>query len=272
MAVTEKIQLLGAGLYQNIPNELTLKALPTISELDYVGSEDFDQAMIDKILPEAVDEKIDFNNLLEIDYQWVCRCLRLLNFGPYHTTNALFCRNCRQTSYGEYRVDLRTIECKPLPEDFKNEIIIPKGSFLDFSGEVRLKLPTIRQMLTAYKDKAFMYSNGKQNRMLARICYMITSINNQTGMAPIEIKLLLEKEFSSADYIMLKEIVEDLTDYGLRAGGSAVCPKCGKLTGSFVALVDDRFFRATVGDLREWRNNRSKGTDKDLSGNKTTAV
>ena len=138
--ISEKIELLGKGLYKNIPDQLTLKAIPTLSELDYVGSEDFDETMISKILPAAVEEKIDFNQLLEIDYQWVCRCLRLLNFGPYHTTNSIFCSNCGKTSYGEYQVDLRTIECKVLPEGFKNEIVIPKDSFLDFSGENYIRI------------------------------------------------------------------------------------------------------------------------------------
>ena len=113
MAISEKIELLGKGLYDSIPDELTLTNIPTASELDYVGSEDFDEVMINKILPKAVEEKIDFRQLLEIDYQWVCRCLRILNYGPYFTTGAILCDKCGQ-SYGEYRVNLETIDCKPL--------------------------------------------------------------------------------------------------------------------------------------------------------------
>ena len=47
MAISEKIRLLGAGLYTDIPDELTLNALPTVSELDMVSSEDFDMTMLD---------------------------------------------------------------------------------------------------------------------------------------------------------------------------------------------------------------------------------
>lgn len=270
--ISEKIELLGKGLYKNIPDQLTLKAIPTLSELDYVGSEDFDETMLSKILPAAVEEKIDFNQLLEIDYQWVCRCLRLLNFGPYHTTNSIFCSNCGKTSYGEYQVDLRTIECKVLPDDFKNEIIIPKDSFIDFSGEIRLRLPTIRQMLECYKDKAFQTSDGRVNRELARICYMVYSAKGNVGMAPIEVKLMIESEFSAADYTMLKSYVTDLTNYGLRAGGSTVCPKCGHTEAAYIALVDDRFFRCTVDNLRKWRDDRNSGADKNISGSKKTTV
>ena len=34
MAISEKITLLGKGLYKDIPDVLTLKAIPTASELD----------------------------------------------------------------------------------------------------------------------------------------------------------------------------------------------------------------------------------------------
>ena len=51
MSISEKIQLLGKDVYTDIPGELTLKSIPTGSELDYVGAEDFDEVMLTKILP-----------------------------------------------------------------------------------------------------------------------------------------------------------------------------------------------------------------------------
>lgn len=261
MNVSEKVQLLGKGLYTDIPDELTLKSMPTISELDYVGSEDFEATMLDKILPSAVEEKVDFHQLLEIDFQWVCRCLRLLNFGPYHTTNSIFCDKCGKTSYGEFQVNLQTIACKTLPEGFVNDIVIKKDEFIDFEGDIHFKLPTIQQTINAYKDKAFQTASGKVNRELARICYMITSIKGKSGLTPVEVKLMIQKDLSPADYLVLKERVDELSDYGLRAGGLAQCPKCGSKEAAFIALVDDRYFRPTVGNLREWKHDRSSGRD-----------
>lgn len=261
MAISEKIELLGKGIYSDIPDELTLTNIPTLSELEYVGAEDYDKTLLDSIFPSSILEKINFNNLLEIDFQWVSRCLRILNFGPYHTTNSVFCDNCGKTSYGEYRVNLNNVQCKPLPEGFVNELLIPKDSFLDFKGDVIIALPTIQQILNAYKDKAFQSSEGRINRELARICYMVRSVKGTAGMTPIEIKLIIEKEMSAADYIILKNEVADLTDYGLRAGGSAQCPKCGDRDAAFIALTDDRFFRPTLGDLRQWKDDRSSGED-----------
>lgn len=272
MSISEKIELLGKGLYKDIPDVLTLTNLPTISELDYVGGEDFDLTMVEKILPEAVEEKIDFKQLLEIDYTWICRCLRILNFGPYHTTNAIYCDKCSNTSYGEYRVNLNTINCKPLPEGFVNEIVIPKDKFIDFNGDIVLKLPTVQQLFNSQKDKAFQTASGRINRELARICYMIASIKGKKTLTPVEIKMYIQNEMSAADYIVLKKEVLDLTDYGLRAGGSAQCPKCGNMDAAFIALTDDKFFRPTLGDLREWKHSRSSGSNKDVSGSKAATV
>lgn len=261
MAISEKIELLGKGLYKDIPDELTLTSIPTISELDYVGGEDFDEIMLKSILPQAVKEDIKFDDLLEMDYQWILRCLRILNFGPYFTTNSIFCTECGNTSYGEYQVNLNTIECKPLPEGFINDIKISRDEFIEFNGDITLKLPTIRSILNSYKDKAFQNAKGQLNRELARMCYMITSIGGKSGLTPIEIRLILEKDMSPADYRILKDVVLKMTNYGLRAGGSCQCPKCGSTDARFIALPDDRFFRPTVGDLRKWkddRNSRSK--------------
>lgn len=270
--ISEKIQLLGKGLYTDIPDVLTLHSIPTASELEYIGSEDFDQTMIEKILPSAVEEKIDFNHLLEIDYYWVCRCLRIINYGPYFTTNTIFCPSCGKVSYGEYQVNLNTIECVPIPDGFVNDIKISRDEFIDFQGDVHLKLPTIHECLTAYKDKAFQTASGGTNREFARICYMIKSIGGNSNLNPVEIKLKIQKELSSADYIILKDCVNSMTDFGVRAGGTTQCPKCKSMDAKFIALTDDKFFRPTLGNLRQWKNDKRSGGTKDISGSKTATV
>ena len=269
--LSEKTALLTKGLYKDIPDVITLKSIPTSSELDFVGSEDFDKTMLDIIFPQAIEEKFDYYSLLEIDYQWICRCLRILNYGPYYTTNAVFCTECGQISNGEFRVDLRTIDAIPVPENYKNEVIIDKSELIDFNGDIKIKLLTMRETLAAYNDPAFKMKNGKVNRELARICYATMQFGTHTGLTPIDMKSLINRELSSADYIILKSRITDLTNYGLRAGGVAQCPKCGG-KATYMALVDDRFFRPTVGDLRRWRDDRSRGEAKDSTGDKTKAV
>lgn len=269
--ISEKIKLLGAGLYENIPPELTLKAIPTSAELEYVGAEDFETTMLDKIFPQAIEEKVNFRELLEVDFYWICRCLRILNYGPYHSTNAIFCPNCGM-SYGDYQVNLNTVGCKDLPEGFSNDIIIPKDEFLDFDQDIHLKLLTIQEMLNAYKDKAFLNGEGRINKDLARACYMITSIGNKKTWTPFEKKMHILNKMTSADYIVLKENIANLTDYGLRAGGSVQCPKCKSLDASFYALVDDRYFRVSLANLREWKRSRNRRKDENVSGDTSENV
>lgn len=272
MAISEQIELLGKGLYadKGIPNVLTIEAIPTISELEYVSAEDFDKTMIEKILPSAIKEKVNFYDLLEIDYQWVLRCLRIINYGPYHTTNALFCENCGRI-YGEYRVNLNAVECKPLPEGFKNDIVIKKNEFIDYNGDIRIKMLTIREALMAEKDTAFQRTDGGINRALSRICYMIREMDGDPNLSPLDIKLKINKEMSSPDYMILKDVVAQLTNYGVRAGGTTKCPKCGG-EATFIALVDDRYFRPTLDDLRRWKADRSQQRDENSAGNQTKDV
>ena len=270
--ISEKITLLGAGLYSDIPDELTLNAIPTASELDYIGAEDFDNTMLDSILPKAVSESINFRDLLEIDYQWVCRCLRILNYGPYHTTGTIFCDQCGHTSKGEYRVDLRTINCKPIPKGFNNRITISKSEFIDFDQDIIIHLPTIQETLNSQKDKSFQNAMGRSNREFARLCYMITQIGPDSGLNPFEIRMKLQKELSPADFMILKKQVTALTDYGLRAGGTAQCPNCHSKEAAFLAFIDDRYFRPTLGDLKQWKADRDQQSANNSVRSKKTGV
>lgn len=104
------------------------------------------------------------------------------------------------------------------------------------------------------------------------MCYMISSIGADKNLTPIEKKIAIQKRLSAADYMILKQRVIDLTNYGLRAGGVTQCPKCGNKSAAFLALVDDKFFRPTLGDLREWKHSRSSRGDKDISGSPKTAL
>lgn len=271
-AISEKIELLGKGMYANIPNELTLKSIPTASELEYVGAEDFDKTMIESILPQAVEEDINFYDLLELDYRWICRCLRIVNYGPYYTTQNIYCKECGTVSSGEYQVNLNTIACIPFPDGFVNDIKISRDEFIDFDGDVTLKLPTIRDILAAYKDKAFARKNGEVNRELARMCYMITSIGTQSALTPVDKKIIIQNNFSAADYRLLVSAINEVTNYGLRAGGTTICPSCGSKDAGFIALSDDRFFRPSVGDLKQWKSDKRQREMENTTRDKKREV
>lgn len=272
--MTEQIELLGKGLYGKvgIPDTLTLKSIPTATELDYVGSEDFDRTMITKILPKSVEEKVDFGNLLAIDYYWVCRGLRMLSYGPFYTTNYILCADCMQTTQGEIRVDLRSIGCHPLPAGFNNEVEIDPSEFLDFNKKLTISLLTINEQLQKEKDKLFEGPDHVMNRSFATVCYAIKKVDGK-DVTPLDNKAMIEKEMSGADYVILKDICHERLNYGLQSGGRTTCPKCGSPNGAFMALVDDRFFRPSVGDLRQWKTDRENSRDgKDSNRGKAVSV
>lgn len=265
MAVnSEKIELLGKGLYTSIPDVLTLQSIPTASELEFVSAEDFEKTMLDSILPQAVQETVDFRQLLEIDFYWVCRALRILNYGPYFTTTAVYCSDCGKTSLGEYTVDLRSVECKPIPEGFTNDILISKDQFLDFNEDIHMKLLTIQQSLNATDDPAFKVG-GKVNTNFAKLCYMITSIGTKKNLAPMDVRQILLDRMSSADYYILEDQMSTKSDFGLRAAGTTRCPNCGSTDAAFLALVNDKFFRPSMGDLRAWRDDRRARETKNIT-------
>ena len=259
MAISEKIELLGGDYYKDvgIPKTLTLTSIPTASELEYVSAEDFAETMIASILPKAIEEKINFNALLEIDYQCILRCLRIINYGPYYTTNVIRCPNCG-AKYGEFQVNLQGVECIPLPPDFNGEFVIKRDEFIDYQGDVKFKMLTIREALNAMKDPQFEDKQDKKiDRRLARLCYSIKSMGTDVHLNPVEVRLKILKELSAADYVILKEMSKQLTNYGLRAGGNCIC-SCGSEEAVFIAPVDDRYFRPTMGDLRTWKADKRK--------------
>ena len=273
MAISEKIELLGGDYYKDvgIPKTLTLTSIPTASELEYVSAEDFDETMIASILPKAIEEKINFNALLEIDYQWILRCLRIINYGPYYTTNVIRCPNCG-AKYGEFQVNLQGVECIPLPPDFNGEFVIKRDEFIDYQGDVKFKMLTIREALNAMKDPQFEDKQDKKiDRRLARLCYSIKSMGTDVHLNPVEVRLKILKELSAADYVILKEMSKQLTNYGLRAGGNCIC-SCGSEEAVFIAPVDDRYFRPTMGDLRTWKADKRKREAENTARGKADTV
>lgn len=271
MALTEKIELLGKGLYSNIPDELTLKSIPTASELDYVGAEDFDEVMLSKILPEVIEEDINPRELLEIDYYWVLRCMRLMNYGPYIDTSLIFCEDCGTTSRGNYMCNLETVECKTLPPNFVNCMKISKDEFIDFDKDIEISLLTIQEVLNSQKDKQFIDGAGESNSQLASICYMIKKIG-PLPIDPVQARIQVKTKMSPADYVVLANKIKELQDYGLRGGGSTTCPKCGSQDARFIAFINEQFFRPTVDCLRKWADDRNRRKDENISRDETSEI
>ena len=126
-----------------------------------------------------------------------------------------------------------------------------------------MKLLTIQEVINARNDTAFVRVDGKADTNYARLCYSIKSIKNNTNMTPMDARTYIQKNFSAADYQILRQRFHDVANYGLRGAGAITCPKCKKEEATFIALQDERFFRPLVDDLRRWKADRTeRKTDK----------
>ena len=85
--------------------------------------------------------------------------------------------------------------------EIQDEII---DEFVDFDGDIVLHLPTIQEMMNAMKDPLFVDSKGDTNSTLARLCYMIKSIDGNSRLTSPEIKFTIQNKLSAADFFILK--------------------------------------------------------------------
>lgn len=272
--LSEKVELLGKGLYETIPDVVNISSIPTASELEYVGAEDFDKTMVDTILPKVVEggDKMNFRELLDLDYDWLCRCLRMKSYGPYFKTNRIFCGSCGQIQRGEYSVDLRTVAINVLPEGFINTFTISSDEFIDVKDDITGKLLTIGDVLAISQDNSFKRSNGTTNTFLARTCYMIKSIGSKKNLTPIDVRSYITKNFGAADYEILKDVLREKTNYGLQITGQVTCPNCGSQEAYYMAMQNDKFFRPSVGDVRQWKSAIRSGDWEELVGDPSRYV
>lgn len=266
--LSEKVVLIAQDAYSTIPNELNINAVPTATELEYVGAEDFDKAMVHDVLPKVVDdsEGMDFSELYDFDYDWLCRCLRLKSYGPYFTTNRIFCPDCNDAHRGEYQVDLRSVPITPMPKGFVNDLTVDADEFIDCKDRISFKLLTVKDKMHIDQDAMFDRSDGTKNLSLARLCYQIKSIGNQKDMTPLDVRQYITKKMSAADYEILKDCVAKLTNFGMHVMGYTACPVCGSKNAYYIALQQDKFFRPSVGDIKQYKSAIRSGDWEKLPG------
>lgn len=236
MGLSEKVSLLST--YPDIPSVLTISAITTEHELELVSSEDYDRTMIDSIFPKVIKEDIEFYTLLEIDYQWLCRCIRMLSYGNEVTARSIICDDCEAVCQGEYKVDFRYVDCKPLPVGFNNQCKVQTWETFDESIFVRFHLLTIREYLDVL-DTLYLYDN---NAVLSRVCHMIDKVNDIQLDNPVKAKEYILNTMSAAEYQMICNQMLQRADYGLRSYGSIKCPKCKSNNARFLMLPNDIYF------------------------------
>lgn len=267
--LSESVVLLGQNMYKTIPNTININAVPTASELEYVGAEDFDRTMVMSIFPKVVDNSdgMDFTELLEIDYDWICRCLRIKSYGPYITTNRIYCNDCNEAHKGDYQVDLRNVGITPLPDNASKVIRIDSDEFLECKDDFELNLLTMNDKLVQQQDSMFDRKDGTRDGALANICYMVKRIGSEEGITPIDVRNYIMNKLSAVDYEILKTIVSEKTNFGLHVMGNVECPVCHGKDAYFIALRQDKFFRPSMGDIKQYKQAVRSGEWEGFSGN-----
>lgn len=266
--LSEKVVLIAQNAYKTIPNEIQINAVPTATELEYVGAEDFDRTMVNDVLPKVVEdsEGMDFSELYDFDYDWICRCLRMKSYGPFFTTNRIFCPNCGEVNKGEYKVDLRSVGVNVLPDGFVNKLVVDSDEFIDCKDSFTFKLLTIQDKMHIAQDTLFDRADGTKNVALARICYKVKAIGSQKDLTPVDVRQYILNKMSAADYEILKDSIAKQSNYGLLAMGNTACPVCGSNDAYFIAMQQDKFFRPSVGDIKEFKSAIRSGDWKKLPG------
>ena len=272
--LSESVILLGQDIYKTIPNQININAVPTASELEYVGAEDFDRTMVMSIFPKVVDESdgMDFTELLEIDYDWICRCLRIKSYGPYITTNRIYCNDCNDVHKGEFQVDLRTVGLTPLPSNCSTTVKISSEDFIYCKDDFELRLLTMKDRLVQQQDTLFDRKDGTRDGAFANICYMVKRIGTDDTVTPIDVRNYIKSKMESIDYEILKTEVSERTNFGLHVMGSVECPVCHGNDAYFIALRQDKFFRPSMGDIKQYKLAVRSGEWEGLSGDPSRYV
>lgn len=237
MLISEKLRLLGS--YQDIPQTLTISAMTTELELMLVSSEDYYQSMIDDIFPNIISEKFNYLNLLEVDFQWICRCLRILSYGPETTITAITCPDCGQVSYGEYKINFNSVGCSEIPNRLRS------GRDVIYIGdnEFWYHLLTMKEVIS-------LSDQPDVHKLVSMICGYSHYIDDD-----IETKLYWVNKLSCAEYVILSSKLKEVSNLGLCDRGNVQCPKCFSKNSVFILPKDDKFF------VRPWElSNRDSET------------
>jgi len=103
---TEVIALPTGKLYENIPGEITIRAIGTQEEKIFYGSAD--ERALDKVIQKCIvePEGLDANDLTSVDKNFIMFRLRMLTYGDIYEFPYV-CSECREKNY--YEVDLTTL-------------------------------------------------------------------------------------------------------------------------------------------------------------------
>lgn len=257
--MTEEHQLLCEYSPQyNMPTSVTVGSYNSGQEQLRLSSENFNQVMIEEILPAVTNlTKKQVQELYEIDYYLLLRRLRLVTWGPSFTAASYYCPHCidpitevRGVLHSKKRrVRLDTVGVG-LPEDNKAiplSVTIKREELLFCDGDVEFGANRCKDLVLIEKTRV-----ADNLRPLLGIAASLRRVSNEDMFVDITEAVDWLAALPAADFKLLHHAYSDTFKYGLSSRGEVKCQVCGG-EAWFFAPVNDYYFRPSIEDLQEWK-------------------
>jgi hypothetical protein len=194
--------------------------------------------VIDKFLQSVIVSPIDYNDLTIGDKNALLIASRILGYGKDYSVD-FQCKACGEMSEG--KIDLTTIDEKPLKEDLFNNInsfeyVLPLSKVkLNFKVLTHADEQLIDQELKGLKK---VNPNGSYD-ITTRLKYTITAINGN-GESGV-IRNFIDNEFLARDSKAFREYVNSISpDIELKS--EVVCRHCGEVQDIEVPITQEFFW------------------------------
>lgn len=235
---TETFTLPTRGLlYENIPDEVTIRAITTSEEKMMIGSKD----ALDNIISACIVEpkEFDIDELVIPDKYFLLMKLRIITYGSnYHAR--IRCPNpeCREPY--TYKINLDDLTINYLDDDFVEPIEITLPASGDKIGLKLLRNKDNKKVEKRAKQMKRKFPDMKGDiSYILRLCEYIVTLNGEEF--PAHKKQKYVQELIGMDSAYIKDKIESIK-VGYDLDIYEECPYCGEAV-EFVLPMTEEFFR-----------------------------
>lgn len=238
-----------------IPQTVTISSYTTAHEQLRLSSDNLTKVMIESILPDCIDPKINIKELYEPDYLLLLRHLRMVTWGPFYSPGHYVCPDCVNENGTKGRVEswkgmINLADMAIARPDNAKELIttkkIKRDKFIFLDSDVEIHLNKCKDLLLIENTKV-----PESQRKLLPLAAAIGSVE-KTDFIAIEEVVEWLAGLMPADFEILSDEYTQTFKFGLSSRGTLTCPKCGGAAWCYVP-VNDNYFRPTRENLTEWK-------------------
>lgn len=251
-----------------IPQTVTISSYTTAHEQLRLSSDSLTKVMIESILPECIDPKINIKELYEPDYWLLLRHLRMITWGPFYTPGHYVCTECINENGGKGSIEswkgmINLADVATARPDKDEDLIVTKtikhDEFIFLDADVTIHINKCKDLLLVEKTKV-----PETQKKLVPLAASISSVEKMDFVAVEEVVEWLST-LMPADYDILTEEYAKAFQFGLSTKCEIKCPKCGGAAWCLVP-INDNYFRPTRDNLKEWKRVLGETTSKIRSG------